>query len=95
MLTPPRKVAWPLPLLLIFVSALPAIAGQAAVVEAPKLIAETYDSGFPLAHDTYNGMAAGSDGRIYYVLCSQALRRGGADVLVRSGQPTPSGTWAT
>ncbi|MGA2068530.1 MAG: hypothetical protein ABSG86_26395 [Thermoguttaceae bacterium] len=36
----------------------------------PDLIAETYDSGFPSAHDTYNGMGAASDGNIYYVLCS-------------------------
>lgn len=35
------------------------------------LVARVYDSGFPLAHDTYNGMGAGSDGRIYYVLCSE------------------------
>jgi len=35
-----------------------------------KLIARTYNSGFPQAHDTYNGMGAGSDGRIYYVLSS-------------------------
>jgi hypothetical protein len=34
------------------------------------VIAQTYNSGFPLAHDTYNGMGVGSDGLIYYVLCS-------------------------
>ena len=38
-----------------------------------KLIAQTYNSGFALAHDTYNGMGAGSDGRIYYVLCSESV----------------------
>lgn len=32
--------------------------------------ATTFDSGFPQAHDTYNGMLAASDGSIYYVLCS-------------------------
>ncbi|MFN7919480.1 MAG: hypothetical protein U0Q16_05250 [Bryobacteraceae bacterium] len=32
--------------------------------------AKTFDSGFPEGHDTYNGMAAASDGCIYYVLCS-------------------------
>jgi hypothetical protein len=37
----------------------------------PKLVAETYNSGFQLAHDTYNGMGTASDGRIYYVLSSQ------------------------
>lgn len=38
----------------------------------PRLIARTYNSGFPQAHDTYNGMGTGSDGRIYYVLSSEA-----------------------
>jgi len=37
----------------------------------PRLIARTYNSGFEQAHDTYNGMSAASDGRIYYVLCSE------------------------
>ncbi|NLH15264.1 MAG: hypothetical protein GX455_01665 [Phycisphaerae bacterium] len=36
-----------------------------------KLTARTFNSGFPDAHDTYNGMGTGSDGRIYYVLCSE------------------------
>ena len=36
-----------------------------------KLIARTYDSGFKLAHDTYNGMGAASDGKIYYVLSAE------------------------
>ena len=35
-----------------------------------KLIAQTYNSGFPEGHDTYNGMGTGSDGKIYYVLSS-------------------------
>jgi hypothetical protein len=46
----------------------------AAVVVAPaqaKLVARTYNSGFAQAHDTYNGMGTGSDGKIYYVLSSQ------------------------
>ena len=34
---------------------------------SPTLKAEVHDSGFPLAHDTYNGLSAASDGRIYYV----------------------------
>jgi len=38
-----------------------------------KLTARTYNSGFPQAHDTYNGMGAASDGRIYYVLCSESI----------------------
>ena len=36
-----------------------------------KLIGKTYNSGFADAHDTYNGMGAASDGKIYYVLCSE------------------------
>jgi hypothetical protein len=34
------------------------------------MTARIFDSGFALAHDTYNGMIAASDGCIYYVLCS-------------------------
>jgi hypothetical protein len=40
-------------------------------------MATPYNSGFDLAHDTYNGISAASDGKIYYVLCSQAIDRGG------------------
>jgi hypothetical protein len=36
-----------------------------------KLIAQTHNSGFAQAHDTYNGMGTSSDGKIYYVLSSQ------------------------
>lgn len=36
-----------------------------------KLVAKTYNSGFAHAHDTYNGMRAASDGRIYYVLSAE------------------------
>lgn len=38
-----------------------------------KLIAKTFDSGFPMAHDSYNGISVASDGRVYYVLCTQSL----------------------
>lgn len=38
-----------------------------------KLTAKVYDSGFADAHDTYNGMGTGSDGKIYYVLCSEKV----------------------
>ena len=38
---------------------------------AKHLVAETFNSGFPAAHDTYNGMAVASDGNVYYVLCSE------------------------
>ena len=36
-----------------------------------SLVAEPFNSNFPAAHDTYNGMAAASDGCVYYVLCSE------------------------
>ena len=36
-----------------------------------KLIGRTFNSGFEHAHDTYNGMGTGSDGKIYYVLSSE------------------------
>ncbi len=42
-----------------------------------KLVARTYDSGFPDGHDTYNGMGTGSDGKIYYVLSSERFDVGG------------------
>ncbi|HNS20306.1 MAG TPA: hypothetical protein PKH24_07390 [Sedimentisphaerales bacterium] len=35
------------------------------------LVARIHDSGFAEAHDTYNGMGAASDGRIFYVLSSE------------------------
>ena len=38
-----------------------------------KLTAKIYDSEFPQAHDTYNAMGTGSDGRIYYVLSSEQI----------------------
>jgi hypothetical protein len=42
----------------------------------PRLAAKVYDSGFALAHDTYNSMGVASDGRIYYVLSSEAVDKG-------------------
>ncbi len=41
-----------------------------------RLVARTYNSGFELAHDTYNGMGTGSDGKIYYVLSSESYEVG-------------------
>lgn len=38
-----------------------------------KIIATVYHSGFENAHDTYNGISSASDGKIYYVLCSQLM----------------------
>lgn len=41
-----------------------------------KIVARTFNSGFPLGHDTYNGMGTASDGRIYYVLSSESIDQG-------------------
>lgn len=42
-----------------------------SAADAPRLTARIHESGFVNSHDTYNGMGTGSDGRIYYVLCSE------------------------
>ena len=42
-----------------------------------SLVAKHYYSGFSEAHDTYNGMSMASDGKIYYVLSSIAIDKGG------------------
>jgi len=39
--------------------------------------AKAHDSGFPLSHDTYNGLYCASDGNIYYVLSSIDKDQGG------------------
>jgi hypothetical protein len=41
-----------------------------------KIKALTYNSGFPLGHDSYNAMGTGSDGKIYYVLSSDKIEQG-------------------
>lgn len=41
------------------------------------LTAKRYYSGFDLAHDTYNALSAGPDGKIYYVLSSESWTEGG------------------
>jgi len=38
-----------------------------------KITATIYDSGFEYSHDTYNGLSSASDGKIYYVLCSEKM----------------------
>ena len=59
-------------------AALLAISASAAA-DPPerRLKAQAFDSHFPLSHDTYNGMGAASDGRIYYVLSSESHEIGG------------------
>ncbi len=53
-------------LVVVIVALLVAPAGA----KEAKLLARTYNSGFPEGHDTYNGMGTGSDGKIYYVISS-------------------------
>ncbi len=62
------------------------VVGNGAEVQPPsvpvhRLLARTYNSGFADAHDTYNGMGCGSDGKIYYVLSSERFDVG-AQVFV-------------
>lgn len=47
------------------------------ISETSELTAKTYYSGFAQAHDTYNGIAAASDGKIYYILSSDQYNIGG------------------
>lgn len=42
-----------------------------------KITATVYNSGFDIAHDTYNGLSSASDGKIYYVLCSEKIDTAG------------------
>lgn len=42
-----------------------------------SLTAKAYFSGFELAHDTYNAITAASNGKLYYVLCSESYEVGG------------------
>ena len=46
---------------------------QDAATVSGTLIAEAFNSNFEFAHDTYNGMCTGSDGKVYYVLCSVSI----------------------
>ena len=49
----------------------PPRAAEANPAKEKKLIGRVHNSGFEFAHDTYNGMGTGSDGKIYYVLSSE------------------------
>jgi hypothetical protein len=46
---------------------------QPRTVKPKQLRARTFNSGFPEAHDTYNGIVTGSDGRIYYILSTDSV----------------------
>jgi len=49
----------------------PAPEPKPASTTPPKLTARIIDSGFQQAHDSYNGVSAASDGKIYYALSAQ------------------------
>jgi hypothetical protein len=49
------------------------------------IIAQTFNSGFELAHDTYNAISLASDGNIYYVLSSQEINVGGKMYCYHTG----------
>jgi hypothetical protein len=55
----------------IMPSVLAAGPGAHAQVSLATLKAESHDSGFAFAHDTYNGLSPASDGRIYYMLSTE------------------------
>jgi len=44
---------------------------QTVAEQRGSLIAKTYNSGFALAHDTYNAISTATDGTIYYVLSAE------------------------
>lgn len=46
-------------------------------LKAKSLTAQHYFSGFSDAHDTYNAISEASDGKIYYVLSSASIDKGG------------------
>jgi len=50
--------------------------GKGSAAEPKRLLARTWNSGFDLAHDSYNSISAASDGRIYYVLSSEMVDTG-------------------
>jgi len=52
-------------------------APPAAASKPEVLRAQAFQSNFPLARHTYNGLSAASDGRIYYALSSSDLDTGG------------------
>jgi len=68
-----KTSAMAMALLSVFSLGLP---DRAHAAGSGRLIARTYNSGFDLAHDTYNGMGTGSDGKIYYVLSSESFETG-------------------
>lgn len=42
-----------------------------------EMIAKVYNSGFADSHDSYNGLSTASNGKVYYVLSSELIDKGG------------------
>jgi hypothetical protein len=51
--------------------------GSSSEKTKKPLVAKRYFSGFEHAHDTYNAISAASDGKIYYILSSASIDKGG------------------
>ena len=47
-------------------------AASSSLQKETKLVAKIHDSHFPIAHDSYNSISPASDGKVYYVLSSEA-----------------------
>jgi hypothetical protein len=73
-----NRVVWSMMAILSTVvpAALCAAPPETTPPQGPTLTAKTYNSGFPLGHDTYNGLSTASDGRIYYVLSTEPFDQG-------------------
>jgi hypothetical protein len=61
---------------LAFCALCPGLAQSPEAAVDRKLTAHSFDSGFALAHSTFNGMLAASDGKVYYVLCADSMDTG-------------------
>lgn len=48
-----------------------------ARAQQKRITATYFNSGFPIAHDTYNAISIASDGNVYYVLSSLSIDTGG------------------
>jgi hypothetical protein len=86
MRTPALSIPSKLPFLLSLALAAAALASEAPAQKAnvpdgkaykgKKIIAQTYNSGFPIGHDSYNAMGTASDGNVYYVLSTEGVDQG-------------------
>jgi len=68
-----KTIPWLAAWLLLLPACTNQVSPPAARRTTPALRARTFNSGFPEAHDTYNGIVAASDGRIYYILSSDSV----------------------